>query len=102
MDMMTAAAGCLPGLFSKIIDEVSAEQRRKHELKMRELFIIENSDLRNEYVQQILLDQLLSPIEEAQHQIQNTAKHAQWLAEIIHYHYSDHGLTLEQSQELST
>lgn len=33
--------------------------------------------------------------------IQDTAKHAQWLSEIILFYYQDHGLTEEQAYELS-
>lgn len=92
----------LTGLLDKIIDEVSAEQRRQHELKIKELSIIESSNLRDAYVQQILLDKFLAPIEAAQHQIQNTAKHAQWMAEVLNYYFPDHGLNQEQAKELST
>ncbi len=91
----------LSGLFERIIDEVSAEQRRQHELKLKELSIIENSSLRDEFVAQLLLDRVLAPIESAQHDIQNAAKHAQWLAEIVNYYFHDHGLSEEQGHELA-
>jgi hypothetical protein len=68
---------------------------------MKELQIIENSNLKDEYVKQLLLDRILYPVEKAQHDIQNTAKHAQWLSEIVLFHYRDHGLTKEQAYELS-
>jgi hypothetical protein len=92
----------LTGLLDKIIDEVSAEQRRQHDLKIRELSIIESSGLRDAYVQQLLLNKFLAPIEAAQHQIQNSAKHAQWMAEALNYYFWDHGLDQEQAKELST
>jgi hypothetical protein len=68
---------------------------------MKELQIIENSNLRDEYVQQLLLDRMLYPIEKAQHDIQTRAKHAQWLAHMITNQYKEHGLTKEQSIELA-
>lgn len=92
----------LSGLLEKIIDEVSAGERRKHEQKMKELSIIDNSNLRDEYVRQMLLDRFLAPIEKAQHEIQKTAMHAQWLAEAVNYYYHDHGLSKEQAKELAT
>jgi hypothetical protein len=68
---------------------------------MKELQMIENSGLRDEYVRQVLLDRILYPIEKAQHDIQDTAKHAQWLAQVIVYYHQDHGLTEEQAHELA-
>lgn len=92
----------LSGLLEKIIDEVAAGDRRKHEQKMKELSIIDNSNLRDEYVRQMLLDRFIAPIEKAQHDIQKTAMHAQYLAEMVNYYYYDHGLSKEQSKELAT
>ena len=92
----------LSGLLDKIIDEVSAGDRRKHEQKMKELSIISNSNLRDEYVRQMLLERFLAPIEKAQHEIQKTAMHAQWLTEMVNYYYYDHGLSKEQAKELAT
>ena len=91
----------LSGLLDSIIEEIGAKDRREHERRMGELQIIENSSLRDEYVRQLLLNRILYPVEQAQHDIQNTAKHAQWLSEIILFHYADHGLTEEQAYELS-
>ena len=91
----------LSGLLDSIIQEIGAEDRRKHEFRMQELKMIENSDLRDEYVKQLLLERILYPIEQANHDIQNAAKHAQWLSEIILFHYKDHKLTEEQAYELS-
>lgn len=91
----------IAGLLDSIIDEMGAKDRREHERRMQELQIIENSNLKDEYVKQLLLDRILYPIEQAQRDIQNAAKHAQWLSEIIIFHYKDHGLNQEQGYELS-
>lgn len=91
----------IAGLLDSIIEEIGAKDRREHERRMKELQIIENSSMKDEYVRQLLLDRILYPIEKAHHDIQNTAKHAQWLAEIVLFHYGDHGLTKEQAYELS-
>jgi len=91
----------IAGLLDSIIEEMGAKDRREHERRMKELQIIENSNLKDEYVKQLLLDRILYPVEKAQHDIQNTAKHAQWLSEIVLFHYRDHGLTKEQAYELS-
>ena len=86
----------IAGLLDSIIDEMGAKDRREHERRMQELQIIENSNLKDEYVKQLLLDRILYPIEQAQRDIQNAAKHAQWLSEIIIFHYKDHGLNQEE------
>lgn len=91
----------IAGLLDLIIEEMGAKDRREHERRMKELQIIENSNLKDEYVKQLLLDRILYPIEQAQHDIQNAAKHAQWLSEIVLFHYKDHGLSEEQAYELS-
>lgn len=92
----------LAGLLDSIIEELGAKDRREHERRMKELQIIENSSLRDEYVKQLLLDRLLAPIEQAHHNIQNTAKHLQWLAPLVICHHQDHGLTEEQGYELAS
>ena len=102
MNAVNFSAFSVAGLLEKIIDEASANQRRQHELKVKELEVIAASSLRDDYVKQLFLDKFLAPIETAHHQIQNTAKHAQWLAEIVNYYYGDHGLNQQQGQELST
>jgi len=89
------------GLLDSIIEELGAKDRREHERRMKDLQIIENSNLRDEYVQQLLLDRLLYPIEKAQHDIQTRAKHAQWLAHMITSQYREHGLTKEQAIDLA-
>ena len=91
----------IAGLLDSIIEEMGAKDRREHERRMKELQIIENSNLKDEYVKQLLLDRMLYPVEKAQHDIQNAAKHAQWLSEIVLFHYKDHGLTQEQAYEFS-
>ncbi|MDS3859392.1 hypothetical protein RIF25_01095 [Thermosynechococcaceae cyanobacterium BACA0444] len=77
------------------------EARRHHEERMKELSIIADSKLRDQLASQLLMDKMLAPIEHAQHQIQDAAKHAQWMAEAISYYYHDHGLTEEQGLEIS-
>lgn len=91
----------IAGLLDSIIEKVGAKDRHEHERRMKELQIIENSNLKDEYVKQLLLDRILYPVEKAQHDIQNAAKHAQWLSEIVLFHYKDHDLTQEQAYELS-
>lgn len=91
----------LPGLIDSIIEELGAKDRREHERRMKDLQIIENSSLKDEYVQQLLLDRLLSPVEQAQHEIQEVAKHAQWLAQMVVFYHRDHGLTEAQAHELA-
>lgn len=90
------------GLLEQIIEELAAKDRREHELRMAELKLIENSSLRDEYAQQLLLDRLLGPIEKAQHVIQDTAKHAQYLAQAVIVYCRDHGLTEQEAKELAT
>jgi hypothetical protein len=80
----------IAGLLDSIIDELGAKDRRNHERRMKDLQIIENSSLKDEYVRQLLLDRLLYPIEQAQNDIQDTAKHAQWLSQIILFYPEEH------------
>ncbi len=91
----------ITGLLQSFIKEIHAEKDRKHQERMKELEIISNSNLRDQYVQQLLLDKFLAPVESAQHQIQNSAKHAQWLAEAFGYHYQDHGASQQEAKEIS-
>jgi hypothetical protein len=72
------------------------KQQYKHEQKMKELEMISNSNLRDQYVYEMLLDKFLAPIEKAQNKIQDTAKHAQYLAEVLGYYYRDHSLSQER------
>ena len=91
----------LANLLQTIIQESHRENQRRHEEKMAEINLIANSELRDSYVQQLLLDKFLAPIEKAQHDIQNAAKHAQYMAEAVNYYYQDHGLTIEQARDIS-
>lgn len=91
----------IANLLQTIIQETHAENQRRHEEKIRELQLIANSELRDKYVEQLLLDRFLSPVEDAQHKLQNTAKHSQYMAEVISYHYSDHNLSKQQAKEVS-
>lgn len=91
----------IAGLLQTIIQEAHAENQRRHEEKMAQIELIANSELRDSYVQQLLLDKFLAPVEQAQHDIQNAAKHAQYLAESINYYYRDHGLNKEQARDIS-
>jgi hypothetical protein len=81
--------------------QAECDKQRIHEQRMKELDIITNSSLRDQYAEQLLSDKILAPLENAQHKIQNTAKHAQYLAEVLGYHHSDHGLSLEEAQAIS-
>ncbi|MDJ0550295.1 MAG: hypothetical protein PX639_14505, partial [Microcystis sp. M49637_WE12] len=91
----------IPKLLDTILTEIYAENRRKHEERMAELQVISNSSLRDAYAQQLLLDRFLAPVENAQHSIQNAAKHAQYMAEVVNYYHHDHGCSQEQAQEIS-
>jgi len=77
----------IPKLLDTILTEIYAENRRKHEERMAELQVISNSSLRDAYAQQLLLDRFLAPVENAQHSIQNAAKHAQYMAEVVNYYH---------------
>lgn len=90
----------IASLLQTIIQEAHAENQRRHEEKMAEINLIANSELRDCYVQQLLLDKFLAPIEDAQHKIQNAAKHAQYMAEAVNYYYRDHNLTKEQAKDV--
>jgi hypothetical protein len=89
-------------LFNKIFDQLQEEDRRKHEQKLKELSIIADSSLRDRFAAELLMDKILAPVEHAQFQIQDAAKHAQYMAEVLGYHYADHGLTQEQASKVST
>jgi hypothetical protein len=91
----------IASLLQTMIQEANAENKRRHEKKMAEIKLIANSKLRDSYVQQILLDKFLYPIEKAQHDLQNAAKHSQYMAEAVNYHYRDHSLTKEQARDIS-
>lgn len=98
MDLLVSP---IAGLLQTIIQEAHAENQRRHEEKMAQIELIANSELRDSYVQQLLFDKFLAPVEQAQHDIQNTAKHAQYMAESINYYYRDHGLNKEQAKDIS-
>jgi hypothetical protein len=89
-------------LVEKILDQLQEEDRRKHEQKLQELSIIADSNIRDQFAAELLMDKILAPIEKAQFQIHDAAKHAQYMAEVIGYHYSDHGLTQEQASKISS
>lgn len=90
----------IASLLQTVIQETHAENQRRHEEKMSQINLIANSELRDSYVQQLILDKFLAPVEEAQHQIQNSAKHAQYMAESINYYYRDHHLSKEQAKDV--
>ena len=90
----------IAGLLQAVIQEAHAENQRRHEEKVAEIGLIANSELRDSYVQQIVLDKFLAPVEQAQHEIQSAAKHSQYLAECINYHYKDHHLTPQQAKDV--
>lgn len=89
-------------IFSQILDQLQEEDRRKHEQRLQEFSIISNSSLREQLAAELLMDRILAPIETAQFQIHDTAKHAQYMAEVIGYYYADHGLTQEQARKISS
>ena len=89
-------------LFSKFLDQLQEEDRRKHEQKLQELSIIADSKFRDQLAAELLVDKILAPIEKAPFKIQDAAKHAQYMAEVISYHYGDHGLTKKQASEICT
>jgi hypothetical protein len=91
----------IASLLQTVIQEAHAENKRRHEEKMAEIRLIANSELRDSYVEQMLLDKFLYPVEKAQHDLQNAAKHSQYMAEAVNYYYQDHGLTKEQSRNVS-
>jgi hypothetical protein len=88
------------GLIDKILGQIQEQEKREHEKKLQELNIIADSSLRDQLAAQLLMDKFLSPIENAQHTIQNTAKHAQYLAESIGYYYSYHGMNEQEAKEI--
>jgi hypothetical protein len=89
-------------MFSKIsLIFFYEEDRRKHELKLQELMIIANSNLRDQLAIHLMVDRFLAPVEQAEFLIQDTAKHAQFLAEAIGYYYSDHGMTQAEAKAIS-
>lgn len=90
-------------LLEKLLDEITADKRRKHEERMKLINMIADSKLRDAYLNQLVLNQFfLDPSESAQYKLQNTAKHSNWLAEIVDEYYRDHGATQEQGKEIST
>jgi len=88
-------------LLDNIFNLLYEDDRRKHELKLQELAIIADSNLRDELAVQLLADKILAPVEQAQFLIQDTAKHAQFLAEAISYYYEDHGITKAEAKTIS-
>ncbi|HEY9770146.1 MAG TPA: hypothetical protein V6C71_16930 [Coleofasciculaceae cyanobacterium] len=90
----------IASLLQAIIQEAHAENQGRHEEKMSQINLIANSELRDSYVQQLILDKFLAPVEDAQHQIKNTAKHAQYMAESVNYYYRDHYLSKEQAKDV--
>ncbi len=84
----------------RILDQLQEEERRKHQQRMQELSIIADSNLRDQLAAELLLERFLAPIEQAQYQICDAAKHAQYMAEALGFHYRDHGLSQEQANEI--
>ncbi|MDB9510336.1 hypothetical protein PN499_03855 [Kamptonema animale CS-326] len=94
------AVGLAVGVFDRMVEKSARKQQYKYEQKMKELEMISNSNLRDQYIYEMLLDKFLAPIEEAQNKIQNTAKHAQYLGEVVSYYYRDHNLSQEEAKIL--
>jgi hypothetical protein len=98
MNRAFQAVGLALGVFDRIVEKSARKQQYNHEHKMKELEMISHSNLRDQYVYEMLLDKFLAPIAEAQNSIPNTAKHAQYLAEVLGYYYRDHNLSQEEAK----
>lgn len=90
----------IAGLLQSFIQEAHAKKQRKHEIRMAEIKLITDSRMRDRYVEQLILDKFLAPVEKAQHKIQDAAKYTQHLAESIRYDYKKYNLTIEEAQEI--
>lgn len=95
------------GMLSGIIGLLRQKKQQSHERKimrfrkeMMELQIVDNSNLRDQFVEQLLLDRFLAPIEKAQFKIQETAKKSQSFARVLGVYYRDHGIPKEKAQEI--
>lgn len=95
------------GMLGGIIGLLHQKKQQSHERKimkfrkeMMELQIIDNSNLRDQFVEQLLLDRFLAPIEKAQFKIQETAKQSQSLARLLGIYYKDHGIPKEKAPEI--
>lgn len=91
----------LSSLLQTFMTEAADEKRRCHEQQIKELEIISDSNVRDGYAQQLLLDKFLFPIEKAQHDLASAARHSQYMAETFNYYYRDHGATDEQGRDIS-
>lgn len=105
MEIVSTAAlhstGQIAGLLNTYLQHISLEKEHKHEKRMKELELINNSEMRNAFAQQLILDKFLRPIEEANILLQNMAMSAQDLAESICYYHGHHNATLEQAREIA-
>lgn len=105
MEIIATAAlhstGQIAGLLNTYLQQISLDKEHKHEKRMKELELINNSDMRNAYAQQLILDKFLRPIEEANILLQNMAMSAQDLAESICYYHGHHNATYEQAREIA-
>ena len=72
-------ASPIAGLLQSVIQEAHAKKQRRHERRMAEIKLIADSKMRDRYVEQLVLDKFLAPVEKAQYKIQDTAKHAQYM-----------------------
>ena len=91
----------IDNLLQTIIQETHTENQQRNQEKMAQIKLITDAKLRDSYIQQLLVDKFLIPIEQVQHEIQKAATHAQYMAEAVNYHYKDHHLTKEQGKEVS-
>ncbi|GAB4217478.1 MAG: hypothetical protein OHK0012_22030 [Synechococcales cyanobacterium] len=89
-------------LFGQLLTSVKQEDQRRYEQKKQDLAIIADSRLRDQLAMEILLDRTLAPVEKAQFILQDAAKHAQFMAEMINYYHQDHGLTAEQASHMAS
>lgn len=91
----------ITGLLETIICEIYVEVQHQYEQRLKEIQIICDPHIRDAYAQQLLLDKFLTPLENAQNQIQKAAKHAHYMAEVVNYYYQDHRASKEEAIEIS-
>ncbi|NJK29713.1 MAG: hypothetical protein HC790_01355 [Acaryochloridaceae cyanobacterium CSU_3_4] len=96
-----SSTGQIAGLLDTYLHQISQKKKQKHEIRMKELEIIDSSEMKNVYAQQLILDKFLRPIEKANITLQNIAKAAQDLAESVCYYHGHHNATLDQAREIA-
>ncbi|ERN41771.1 hypothetical protein KR51_00016210 [Rubidibacter lacunae KORDI 51-2] len=89
-------------LLSDFLTQLHEEDRIKYEQRRQEISIIDNSSIRDRLAMELLMEKFLSPTAKVQAQIQDAAKHAQYMAEAMGYYYADHGLTRDRARVISS